>query len=86
MATLPFFLHDQNGNSVNDPLGHFKASDLDVEGEPQYFGFLTIDGSWYIQKISSGGATIRYASDRSNYIAAWTNRASLGYDYFDIIF
>lgn len=84
---LPWsYPQDQNGRVLNDPLGHFKVSDTDDASEPQYYGNLAADGEWYIRKISSSGAAHRYARGAAGYTTAWTNRASLGYDYFDIIF
>lgn len=83
---IPLLPIDPNGRTANDPLGHFKASDLDANSEPQYYGFLTVDGAWYILKTSNGGSVIRYCSGAAFYLTAWANRESLGYDYFDIIF
>jgi len=77
---------DLNGRVITDPFGHFKQSDLDATGDPQYAGFVTIDGVWYISKMSNNGETTRYATGSGGYATAWTNRASLGYDRVDIAF
>lgn len=86
MAKLPRLPSDANDRAVHDPLSYYKLSDADDAADPQYYGKLTVDGAWHILKISSGGAVHRYAAGLKNYTTAWANRASLGYDYFDIIF
>lgn len=76
-----------NGNSPGSLLSPFFREwfvhDLDDEGDPQYFGNVSIDGNWYILKLT--GKTIRYAlpsnNDNVDYQTAWTNRASLNYGY-----
>lgn len=77
---------DLNNTPVNDPLGMYKISDQDPAGDPQYYGYLAHDGSYYIQKIDVAGNAFRYYAGKDNYAAQWTNRASLPYDYFDAIF
>lgn len=70
----------------------FEASDQDVAGPTyQYFGFLTQDGNWVIQRFDLSVANVinyRYATLKTNagynvYSSAWTDRASLTYDYFN---
>ena len=65
-------------------LEQYKASDSDA-GSIQYYGFLRNDGGWYIMKMS-GGNTYRYQVGGSGYATAWAARASLGYDYFNLLF
>ncbi len=70
----------------------FEASDQDtVSGTYQYFGFLTQDSNWVVQRFDTSVTNIinyRYATVKNNsgypaYADAWTNRATLAYDYFD---
>lgn len=70
----------------------FEASDEDTVGPTyQYYGFLTQDGNWFIQRFDLTIANIinfRYACVKNNtsynlYSSAWTDRASLTYDYFN---
>lgn len=70
----------------------FEASDQDTVGATyQYFGFLTQDGNWMIQRFDLSVTNIvnyRYAAVANNgayssYTAAWTARASLTYGYFN---
>lgn len=70
----------------------FEASDQDTTGSTyQYFGFLTQDSNWVIQRFDISVSNIinyRYATVKNNsgydtYSTAWTSRASLTYDYFD---
>ena len=69
----------------------FEASDQDLTNASyQYFGFLTADKNWVIQRFDltvSNVITYRYATAYNNlsygaYVAAWTDRASLNYGYF----
>jgi hypothetical protein len=74
---------DNNGHPVHDPTSFYAVSDA---GTVQYFGFLSEDGRWYIQKYDTTAKTFRYTTANSAYPASWTNRASLTYDYFSEVF
>lgn len=67
----------------NDKLHKYKLSDIDDTSDPNYLGYLSKDGAWYIQRISSTGE-VRYAKGDSGY--NWSNRASETYNTFDNIF
>lgn len=75
-------------SNYQDVLSKYRISDTDDDASPNYYGFLDKDGAWYILKetIVSGANTYRYAKGTSNYATNWTNRASLSYDYFDVVF
>lgn len=71
----------------------FEASDQDTsDATYQYFGFLTQDGNWAIQRFDLSVSNIisyRYASPKNNigyatYAAAWAAKSSLTYDYFNV--
>jgi hypothetical protein len=64
-------------------ISEYRCSDLD-EGTTSYYGFLRINGYWYIMRVTS--TAIRYASGTGGYATAWTGRAALSYNYFDQIF
>lgn len=73
---------------VTDPqqvLKKYSLTDYVESVDPEYYGFLALDGSWYIQKFTASG-TIRYTKGDSDYTTNWTNRVSLTYDYFDAVF
>jgi hypothetical protein len=72
----------------------FEASDQDTSSATYYyFGFLTQDGNWIIQRFDNSTPNVvlyRYASPSNNagyssYSSAWTARASLSYDYFNAV-
>lgn len=72
----------------------FEASDQDVASASyQYYGFLTQDSNWIIQRFDLTVASVinyRYATIKNNagyilYSSAWTDRASLTYGYFDAV-
>lgn len=69
---------------VQDPLAKYKISDLDEAGATKYYGNLAADGSWYILSLTTTAA--RYAKGASAYTTAWTGRAGLTYNYFDVEF
>ena len=70
----------------------FEASDQDTsDATYYYFGFLTQDGNWIIQRFDNSVTNVinyRYATVNNNYgyanySAAWTDKASLNYGYFN---
>lgn len=71
---------------TDDPLTKYKISDNDSTSDPKYYGFIAIDGSWYIMKETTSAGTYRYAKGASSYTTNWTGRAGLTYDYFDVVF
>ena len=62
----------------------YNISDEDTSATPKYYGFLAVDGAWYILKINN--STYRYFRGDSGYQTGWTDRATLEYDYYDVIF
>jgi hypothetical protein len=62
----------------------YRVSDLDIDAEPNYYGFLNADGGWFIMVESS--STYRYIKGDSGYTTAWAGRAGLTYDYYHNIF
>ena len=79
---------DSNGVLQTSPTSNYKISDKDDDASPNYYGFLNASGGWYIMKeiVSAGADTYRYIKGSSDYTTNWTNRASLSYDYFNVIF
>lgn len=76
-----------NSSGEEDPTSVYKPSDADKnDGATSYYGFLTASGSWYIMSVNSDSTEFRYTRGSNNYTTNWTNRASLTYNYFDIIF
>lgn len=81
------YVTDVNGHPVHDPTSFYAISDIDDASTVQYFGFLAVDGRWYIQKYDTTAKTFRYTSSGTvAYATAWTDRASLTYDYFSEVF
>ncbi len=73
--------------SLSTVLGLVTISDYALSTDqdnssPAYYGFESRDGSWYIMKATTSGATItrRYVKGTSAYSTSWTNRATLTYD------
>lgn len=64
----------------------YEASDADTSGATyQYFGFLSIEGAWIIQRFDLSTSNIvlyRYSAGSTAYATAWTNRASLSYELY----
>ena len=71
-------------DALNDPTKHYKITDLDTAGTTKYFGYVDKDGNWYIMKLTDTQG--RYIKGVSDYINNWINRATLSYDYFNVVF
>lgn len=81
-------LKDTTGNKIDPaekhPTDGYKISQID-DSSPAYYGFVEKGGAWFIQQEDSSG-NYRYTKGNSSFSTNWTNRASLTYDYFDVIF
>ena len=75
-----FIWHNAGGNEVV-----FEISDEDISSDPSYFGYISIFGSWIIQKRDAAAGTYRYYMGKTGYVAAWTGRAGLTYVYYDAL-
>lgn len=77
-----FVYHKSGGHDVI-----FEISDEDTTGDPQYFGYLSVDGSWIIQEVNQALGTYRYVMGTSGYktaiTGAWATRATLTYVYYN---
>lgn len=72
---------------------NFEISDQDQNNASYYYyGYLTPDGTWTVQRQDNTGSNViayRYAGLSNNsgypkYSDAWTARASLTFDYFNV--
>lgn len=66
------------------PLDEYEISDKDESSSTKYYGYLAVDGAWYIMKVTS--TEIRYSKGTTSYTTNWTGRVSLTYDTLDNIF
>lgn len=77
--------------SLLEALPDFMVQDTE-EGDPvSYYGFVEKEGKWYIEQdtaVTDKITTYRFATASNNpsyafgnYINAWTDRATLQYDY-----
>lgn len=72
-------------NGSGGPTSDYQISDRDNSGAIAYYGYLDISGNWYIS--ADDGSAVRYAKGAAGgYLAAWTGRVGLTYDYFDVVF
>jgi hypothetical protein len=77
-----------------DALNHYATNDVDNNNKKNvYEGLETSDGSWQIVNIVTTGKIIsnRYATITNNptytsYASAFTDRATLTYDYYSVAF
>ena len=79
---------NKDGSVVNFMvLDGFALSDAD-ESSPAYYGYVDVDGNWYIMKATVVGTvtSYTYASGTSGYATARTNRASQTYKTFNAEF
>ena len=70
--------------AIKTPTDGYKISQID-DSSPAYYGFVDKNGAWFIMKEDSSG-NYRYTKGASSFSTNWTNRASLTYDLFDVIF
>lgn len=71
--------------SMADPLAKYKDAGMDVASNPMYFGYIALDGSWYIKKLDTTSGTTFCKGD-VDYETNWINRASLTYELFNEVF
>ncbi len=72
-----------------NPLDKYRPSDTKIDDAIRYYGFLAIDGSWYIRRdnlTDKNDRPSRYVKGDSGYPANLTNRADLDYGYFNDVF
>jgi hypothetical protein len=74
--------------AVKNITDNYVASDQIEDGNYTYFGFLTVNGSWYIQRqlVTGGTITWRYAKGDNNYTTALASYSTISYGYFSEIF
>ncbi len=81
-------LKDSAGNKIDPAIKKrtdgYKISQID-DASPAFYGFIDPTGAWYIQKEDSTG-NYRYTKGSTSFSTNWTNRATLTYDYFNIVF
>ena len=56
----------------------YEIANEDTGGDPQYFGYLNLQGGWIIQQRAVSTGVYTYAQGSGSYSTAWTNRAILG--------
>lgn len=67
------------------PTDGYNIAEIDDTGADTYYGYINKDGAWFVRKESSTGA-YRYSKGASDFTTNWTNRLSLTYDYFNVVF
>jgi hypothetical protein len=81
-------LKDSN-DVVIDPAKHHPTDGYNInqldDSTPAYYGFTDKDGNWFIMREDASG-NYRYTRGGTDFTTNWTNRATLSYDYFDVIF
>jgi len=73
---------------ISTPLDLYEVADIDDENEPSpnYFGYVDMDGNWYIMEEDQSAGTYRYFKGTSDYPTNWATRSGLAYDYYYNIF
>ncbi len=71
--------------AIKAPTDGYKITNVD-DSSPAYYGFVDKTARWFIMKEDSSSGTYRYTKGTTNFASNWTNRASLTYDYFNVIF
>lgn len=82
-------LSPNTAQTFNTLLDAFNISDVDEQvATPRYYGFLRLDGSWYIMKETNtaGLKVYTYVKGTASYSTNWTGRAGLTYADFQTVF
>lgn len=66
------------------PTDGYSITEIDDAGTDAYYGFVNKDGAWFILKDSNG--IYRYSKGSSSFSTNWTDKESLTYDYFNVVF
>ena len=73
-----------------DVLAGYKASEQDrATMNIQYFGFLDVQGGWYMMRQSGATTNLlefRYAAGSADLTTNWTNRGSITFGLFNNVF
>lgn len=72
--------------AIKQPTDGYTLAQIDDALTVIYYGYLDKTGNWYILKEDVSASTYRYFKGASSFTTNWTNRASLAYDFFDVIF
>ena len=67
------------------PTDSYKISEID-DGIVSYYGFIDVNGGWFIMKGDTNSGSFRYAKGNSDFPGSWENREHLKYDYFYNVF
>lgn len=70
------------GGGSAKPTDAYGINNTEDTGTYKYFGFEDSSGAWYIMRKTIATNTYQYAKGASNYLTAWTNRASQTYDTY----
>ena len=70
-----------------DPLTEYRIADRDTgNGQYNYYGYLKVNGEYYIMREEVAVGAYRYTRGASGYPNIWTNRAGQSYDYLNVVF
>ena len=74
--------------AVPSPTELYRIADVDDAGAIKYYGFVDVNGGWYILKEDTSGAidTYRYIKGDTDYPTNFGIRGTFTYDYFNNIF
>lgn len=77
LATLVEVVKALQGQTIKAEQITYLPHDQDNGSVVKYNGFLSLDGNWYIQRITKGEQ--RYVKGKDDYAKAWDNRSKLKY-------
>lgn len=78
ITDVTFALHRKGDHEVT-----FEVSDASLaEGGYNYYGFLSAEGGWIIQRQNVAETEYRYCAGGTAYSDAWTIHTSLSYGLF----
>ena len=74
-------LHPMGGHTPE-----YLTHEMDEANDTKYYGYISYAGAWIIQRIVTSTGEVRYCKGKDGFSTNWTNRASLTYNYFNLLF
>lgn len=77
---MPSFLDVRSYITIKDSKP-YHVHEADETGDPRYYGYCNIDGSWVIMEQTMSTGAHRYIFGKSAFSTSWTGKSGLSYDY-----
>jgi len=72
-------------NASPEPTEEYKITEISTE-DHNYYGFVNLEGNWYIMKEDPVKGSFRYSKGNLNFSKSWNDKEKLKYDYYHNVF